>query len=98
VIAAALETTATIDEHLADGPTAAHIAKLLARRGQEALLIVGHQPHLGTLISELTGLATIPVEKGSMIRIDISAPYTPGSGRIVALVPPALLRAPKSER
>ena len=98
VIAAALETTATIDEHLADGPTAAYVAKLLARRGHEALLLVGHQPHLGNMISELTGIDTIPVEKGSMIRIDIAAPYTPGSGRLVALVPPAHLRAPKSER
>ncbi len=98
VIAAALETTATIDEQLADGPTAAHVAKLLARRGHDALLLVGHQPHLGNLITELTGIASIPVEKGSMIRIDIAAPYTPGSGRLVALVPPAHLRAPKSER
>jgi phosphohistidine phosphatase len=98
VIAAALETTATIDEHLANGPTAAHIAKLLSRRGHDALLLVGHQPHLGNLIAELTGIAAIPVEKGSMIRIDIEAPYTPGSGRLIALVPPALLRAPKSER
>lgn len=98
VIAAALETTATIDEHLADGPTAAHVAKLLARRGSDALLLVGHQPHLGNLVAELTGITTIPVEKGSMIRIDIAAPYSPGSGQLVALVPPAHLRAPKSER
>jgi phosphohistidine phosphatase len=98
VIAAALETTATIDELLADGPTAAHVAKLLARRGSDALLLVGHQPHLGNLIAELTGITTIPVEKGSMIRIDIAAPYSPGSGQLVALVPPAHLRAPKRER
>lgn len=98
VIAAALETTATIDEHLADGPSAAHVAKLLARRGNDALLLVGHQPHLGKLIAELTGITSIPVEKGSMIRIDIAAPFTPGSGQLVALVPPAHLRAPKSER
>ncbi|MFM9165413.1 MAG: SixA phosphatase family protein [Candidatus Limnocylindrus sp.] len=98
VIAAALETTATIDEQLADGPTAAHVAKLLARRGSDALLLVGHQPHLGNLIAELTGITTIPVEKGSMIRIDIAAPYSPGSGQLIALVPPAQLRAPKSER
>jgi phosphohistidine phosphatase len=98
VIAAALETTATVDEQLADGPTAAHIAKLLARRGSDALLLVGHQPHLGNLIAELTGITTIPVEKGSMIRIDIAAPYSPGSGQLVALVPPAHLRAPKRER
>lgn len=98
VIAAALETTASIDEHLSDGPTAAQVAKLLSRRGHEALLLVGHQPHLGNLIAELTGITVIPVEKGSMIRIDIAAPYAPGSGRLVALVPPALLRAPKGER
>lgn len=98
VIAAALDTTATIDEQLADGPTAAHVAKLLARRGSDALLLVGHQPHLGNLVSELTGITTIPVEKGSMIRIDIAAPYSPGSGQLVALVPPAHLRAPKRER
>lgn len=98
VIAAALDTTATIDERLADGPTAAHVAKLLARRGDDALLLVGHQPHLGNLIAELTGIAAIPVEKGSMIRIDIEAPFTPGSGQITAILPPAVLRAPKSER
>ena len=98
VIAAALETTATIDEQLASGPTAAYVAKLLSRRSNDALLLVGHQPHLGNLIAELTGITTIPVEKGSMIRIDIPAPYMPGSGRLVALVPPAHLRAPKSER
>lgn len=98
VIAAALETTATIDEHLAEGPTAAQVAKLLTRRGSDAMLLVGHQPHLGNLVAELTGIAGIPVEKGAMIRIDIAAPFTPGSGRLVALVPPATLRAPKSER
>ncbi|MBU6256668.1 MAG: hypothetical protein KGN04_04505, partial [Chloroflexi bacterium] len=98
VIAAALETTATIDEHLAEGPTAAQVAKLFTRRGSDAMLLVGHQPHLGNLVAELTGIAGIPVEKGAMIRIDIAAPFTPGSGRLVALVPPATLRAPKSER
>ena len=98
VIATALETTATIDENLADGPTAAHVAKLLARRGHDALLLVGHQPHLGNLVTELTGIASIPVEKGSMIRIDIAAPYSPGSGRLVAVVPPEHLRSPNSER
>jgi len=98
VIAAALETTASIDEQLADGPTAAYVAKLLARRGHDALLLVGHQPHLGKLIAELTGIATIPVEKGALIRIDIAAPYAPGTAHLVALIPPALLRAPKSER
>ncbi|NBW31081.1 MAG: hypothetical protein EBR48_00255 [bacterium] len=98
VIAAALGTTATIDENLAEGPTATHVAKLLARRGNDALLLVGHQPHLGNLIAELTGISSIPVEKGSLIRIDIAAPYTPGSGRLIALVPPSIFRAPKSER
>ena len=56
------------------------------------------QAEIGNLIAELTGIDAIPVEKGSMIRIDIPAPYSPGSGRLVALVPPAHLRAPKSER
>ena len=98
VIAAAMETTATIDEHLADGPTAAHVAKLLARKSTDALLLVGHQPNLGSLITELTGAAGVPVEKGSMIRIDIAAPFTPGSGRLVAILPPAILRSPKGER
>ena len=60
VIAAALETTATIDDQLADGPTAAHVAKLLARRGHDALLLVGHPPHLGNLVTELTGIAPLP--------------------------------------
>lgn len=98
VIAAALETTATIDELLADGPTLSHVTKLLARRGHDSLLLVGHQPYLGNLVAELTGAEGIPVEKGALIRIDIAAPFTPGSGRLVALLPPATLRAPKGER
>ncbi|NBO52102.1 MAG: hypothetical protein EBU83_01505 [bacterium] len=98
VIAAALETTATIDERLLDGAPVSHVTKLLGHRGQGSMLLVGHQPHLGALIAELTGISTIPVEKGSLIRIDIDAPFTPGSGRIVAVMPPAILRAPKGER
>lgn len=98
VIAAALDATATIDEHLVDGPTASHVAKLLGRRGLDSLLLVGHQPHLGALVAELTGITALSVEKGSMIRIDIAAPFTPGSGQLAALLPPAVLRAPKRER
>ncbi len=56
-------------------------------------LLVGHDPDLSILAAELVGLPDLPLRKGSLVRIDVERPFTPGTGVLRWLVPPDLLGA-----
>ena len=61
-----------------------------------SVLLVGHEPDLSRLASEL--LLRMPVDfsiefkKGGLCRIDFPVSPHPGSGRLVLLLPPRILR------
>lgn len=54
-------------------------------------LLVGHDPDLSELVSELVG-APISMRKGSLARVDMERPAAPGTGELRWLLPPDALR------
>lgn len=98
VLSAVLEVDAVSDERLLDGPPIAQLSRMFDRKGITRLALVGHEPNLSRLVTELSGAAGIAVEKGSLIRIDLPNGIEVGAGRLTAIAPPSLFRAPKEER
>ena len=98
MLSAVLEVEAVADERLLDGPPIAQLARMFDQKGVTRLALVGHEPNLSRLLSELTGITSLSVEKGALIRIDLPNGVSAGSGRLVTIAPPSLLRAPKEER
>ena len=98
VLSAVLEVETVADERLLDGPPIAQLARMFDQKGVARLALVGHEPNLSRLLSELTGITSLSVEKGALIRIDLPNGVSAGSGRLVTIAPPSLLRAPKEER
>ena len=98
VLSAVLEVDAVADERLIDGPPLAQLARMFDQKDASRLALVGHEPNLSRLLTELTGLSGIVVEKGALIRIDLPNGVSAGGGRLVTVAPPSLFRAPKEER
>jgi phosphohistidine phosphatase len=73
------------------------LERLLAqlRDAGEAVALVGHEPGLGRLLSLAVagrqGDGT-PLRKGGVARIEFDGPPKPGSGRLIWLMTPRLLR------
>ena len=98
VLSAVLGADAVPDERLVDGPSLGQLVGMLDRLGVARLALVGHEPNLGRLLSELTGFSGISIEKGTMIRVDLPNGVSAGNGRLATIAPPSLFRAPKDER
>jgi phosphohistidine phosphatase len=80
-------------EALADGDLEAWSA-LLGTYGPEArVALVGHEPHLSSLLARLVGgnAARMPFKKGGVAVVDVTVPLS-GGGTLVAVLPPGLLR------
>jgi phosphohistidine phosphatase len=54
-------------------------------------MLVGHDPDFSELAADLSGVATLEMKKGALIRIDVSTPIEPGGGVLRWLVPPDAL-------
>jgi len=98
VLSAVLEVQAMADDRLANGPTLSDLDRMFDRKGVKRLALVGHEPSLSKIVAELTGTSGIAVEKGALIRIDLPNGVAAGTGRLISVAPPSLLRAPKDER
>jgi phosphohistidine phosphatase len=98
VLSAVLGVEATADDRLANGPTLSDLDRMFDRKGVKRLALVGHEPSLSKIVAELTGTSGIAVEKGALIRIDLPNGVVAGTGRLISVAPPSLLRAPKDER
>jgi phosphohistidine phosphatase len=98
VLSAVLGVEATADDRLANGPTLSDLDRMFDRKGVKRLALVGHEPSLSKIVAELTGTSGIAVEKGALIRIDLPNGVAAGTGRLISVAPPSLLRAPKDER
>lgn len=98
IIAAALGVDAAIDERLSSGPLLSDVEALFGRGRIRSLALVGHEPQLARLVTELTGVSGISVEKGTALRIDFTDGEIEGGGRIVWMAPPSLFRAPRRDR
>ena len=92
------EVEAIADDRLVSGPSLSDLERMFDRKGVSRLALVGHEPSLSRTVAELTGTSGIAVEKGSLIRIDLPHGVAARAGRLIAVLPPSILRAPKEER
>ncbi len=89
-VAAALGLEVRIDRRLGDALDYATMDRILEDAGSPArLILVGHDPDLSWLASELTG-TQIEMKKGAFARIDLET-FLDGSGTLRWLLPPGLL-------
>ncbi|MBI1804181.1 MAG: phosphohistidine phosphatase SixA [Ignavibacteriae bacterium] len=80
--------TISMTEHLTPSSDHRQTVQQLNALGKERVLLVGHEPHLGTFISLLvTGSrnAQIEMKKGSLACVDIEVPVRYGEGNLVWL-------------
>jgi phosphohistidine phosphatase len=72
------------------------IAALSRRRGQR-IAIVGHEPALSRLVAELLkgsmSSSAMRIKKGALLIVEFDRAIDKGSGRLVAHIPPRILRA-----
>jgi phosphohistidine phosphatase len=80
-----------IDERLASGFGIDELASLLDDLGGPSRpVLVGHDPDLSELLSDLAGIE-LQLRKGAIARIDLETPIEPGAGFLRWLVPPDIL-------
>lgn len=77
---------------LPDGPVGA-IDALLREHPDKTMVLVGHQPSMGSVTAHLLGLQTFPkpFSPGTVLCLDLVEPATPGgpfSGKLVFYAPP----------
>ncbi len=97
ILARALEPSPpiTLHEELEPSTLPARTMLLLAEPRGEEIVLVGHEPHLSTLAAWLISgrhESALELRKGGLIRIDFDGEPAPGSGRLVCLLTPKLLR------
>jgi len=71
------------------------VARLKEFKAGETIALVGHEPDLGKLAAVLLFAAparSLPLKKAGVCVIDFIGGPTPGEGRLVAFLPPRLLR------
>jgi phosphohistidine phosphatase len=72
LLAAPLGLEPEPDERLAPGATAADVRAAVAGRGEEPVVVVGHQPDCGRIAVELTGGAEPAFPPGGVAEIDLT--------------------------
>lgn len=88
--AAVLGTAPVLDERLAPGFDADALTGVLEGLANEAaVMLVGHEPDFSDVVEALTG-GRVVCKKGGVARVDVDGPG-PGRGRLVWLLPPAVL-------
>ena len=87
-----LELPVIVRDELAGGLDLRRLEELLAALGDPGSpLLVGHDPDYSEIAAELAGVAELPLRKGTLIRIDVARPLSPGAGIVRWLVPPELI-------
>lgn len=91
LVGAALRVEPTIDERLAEDCDLPTLDALLGSSDVREVMVVGHDPYLSELLSELIGGSTGPMRKGAIATLEARRPLRPGAGTLRWLVPPELL-------
>jgi phosphohistidine phosphatase len=88
-----VETTAVLEP---DADPEATLAWLESLDDSQRIALVGHEPHLSGLLALLVhgdaGLGTLPFRKGGVAILELDA-IRPASARLIAFLPPRVLRA-----
>ncbi len=80
---------------LEPGTSLPDVVTWLERFDQGVVAIVGHEPHLGRLVTYLvTGIerSAVEVKKGGACLIEFDGKPSAGKGRLIWAIPPGLLR------
>jgi phosphohistidine phosphatase len=78
------------DPALAHGFNIERLRRLLAKRGAECVMIVGHEPEFSEVIGELTG-GKIKISKAGVALLEINRSWS--SGTLLWLFPPKFTKA-----
>jgi phosphohistidine phosphatase len=79
-------------ELLAPGCDLKRLRKLLGSYdSHEAVMLVGHEPDMSTIVGELVGRASIEMKKGGLAFVTIERSVRSGAGVLQWLVPPKVL-------
>jgi len=98
ILRAAYGLTREIEVVPALAPIGSHreiLTRLAALKPAESVALVGHEPDLGKLAAVLVFGApngNLPLKKAGVCVLDFVGLPEPGAGKIVALLPPRLLR------
>ena len=85
-----------LEPTLADGPVADLLPALARHAGLATVAVFGHEPQLSGLVARLIGLSTpepVSFKKGGVALIETDDPLSEEPGRLVAFLPPRVLRA-----
>jgi len=92
IVAAAVGTSVTLDDRLAEGFDLARLRAVIVEPNSSRTMLVGHDPDFSDLVAELLGTGAVPMSKSTLARIDLDAPPAPNGGRLRWLVPPDALK------
>ena len=91
ILAEALGVGVRVDDRLASGFDLADLTTLLEDLGgPTSPVLVGHDPDLSEILSELVGVP-LALRKGALARIDVATPIEAGVGDLRWLIPPEVL-------
>lgn len=91
-VAEALGLDVRIDARLGEPFDLRDVEQLLRDLGDpQRPMLVGHDPDFSALVETLCGAPSVPIRKGTLVRIDVSRPLCTGCGTLAWLVPPELL-------
>ena len=89
--AKAIGVEVATDRRLAGPLDADVIAAIVTDSGAERPCLVGHDPDFSDVLGELIGVATVPMRKAAVARVDFPGGIRAGRGVLRFLVPPELL-------
>jgi phosphohistidine phosphatase len=95
IVGAALGVAPVLDDRLTADCDLDELEDVAVDTGARDVMVVGHDPYLSELFSELLGASGLAMPKGSIASIDVRRPLRPGGGSLRWFVPPVLL--PSSE-
>ena len=91
-VAEAFGLTVVEDPRLAGALDVRTIGEILHDAGEpRRAMLVGHDPDFSELAADLSGVPTLEMKKGALVRIDVSTPIEPGGGILRWVVPPDAL-------
>jgi phosphohistidine phosphatase len=91
IVGAALRLEPEQDDRLAVGCDLPTLEAILEDGTAPEVMVVGHDPYLSELLSELVGAAGQVMRKGAIATIDAPRPLRGGSGLLRWLIPPEIL-------
>lgn len=91
LLAEALDLPVRMDPRLGDGYDLAGLERIVADAEVASPMVVGHDPDLSSVLSDLCGATGLTMRKGTLATIEVHRPFRRGAAILRWLVPPDLL-------